>query len=417
MDVKREGVVRRKRIRLAMVLFLVSTAAAYAGWRVSRLKPAAPAVERGILILDTVRRGTMLRDVRGIGTLVPEEIVWIPAAFESQVSKILVKSGEQVGANTPIVILTNPDMELAANDLEWQIKQAEANLADLEVRLESANLDLHSSLATTVSNLHQAELAKDRDEQLSKWGLKADVETQVSVAKWEELKQRCELDQERIKILKDSQKAQLEVARLQVEKLKESYALKRRQVDQLTVRAGTPGVVQEMTLQAGQRVRPGDVLAKVAQPSKLMARLQIAEAQAKDILIGQRASIDTRNGIIPARVSRIDPNATNGTRTIECRLEGALPKGAVPDLSVDGTVEIERLTDILYIGRPVSAQPNSEAGIFRIDPATQEAVRVAVRLGRASVNRIEVVDGLKAGDQVILSDIPAQDQSERIRLN
>ena len=417
MDVKRAGVAKGKRIRLGIIFFFITAAASYAGWRVSRLKPAASAVDRATVWIDTVKRGPMVIDRRGTGTLVPEEIVWIPAQFESQVQKLLLKSGDRVTAETPLVVLANPDMDLAANDLEWQIKQAEANLADLKVRLDSARLDQRSSLAAISSNLRQAEMTKERDEQLTKSGLKADLEMRVSVAKWEEFKERHALETERLDIAKDSQKAQLDAQRLQIEKLRAAYALKKQQVAQLTVRAGVDGVIQEMTIQAGQRVRPGDVLAKVAQPSKLMARLQIAETQAKDILIGQRAQIDTRNGIIPARVSRIDPNLINGTRMIECRLEGPLPVGAVPDLSVDGTVEIERVADILYVGRPVFGQPNSQVGLFRLIGGTPEAVRTSVKLGHSSVNTIEVVDGLQAGDQVILSDMSSQDRSERIRLN
>ena len=417
MDIKRKGVARKKRIRLGIVLFLITASGTLAGWRVSKLKPAAPSVERATVWIDSVKRGSMLREVRGLGTLVPEEIVWIPAAFESQVSKILVKSGEHVSANTPVVVLTNPDMELAANDLEWQIKQAEANFTDLKVRLEGNRLDQRSSLASTTSSLRQAEMAKDTDEQLGKLGLKADLETRISTAKWEELKEKHELEEQRLAIMGESVQAQLDAQTVQIEKLRAAYTLKKQQVAQLTIRAGTDGVVQEMTLQVGQRVRPGDVLAKVAQPKKLMARLQIPETQAKDIVLGQTASIDTRNGIVSARVSRIDPNVISGTRTIECRLEGLLPPGAVPDLSVDGTVEIERLADILYIGRPVFGQPNSQVQLFRVEAGGQEAVRLPVKLGRSSVNTIEVLEGLKVGDQVILSDMSSQDASERIRLN
>jgi HlyD family secretion protein len=315
------------------------------------------------------------------------------------------------------MILDNPDMELAATDLEWQIKQAEANMAELRVRLNTTRLTQRSNLASTASSLHQAELVKDRDEQLVKLGLKAELEARLAVAKWEELKQRYDLEKEQLDMQAESVEAQLDSQQVQIEKLKAALTLKRTQVSDLTVRAGIDGVIQELTLQVGQQVASGTVLAKVAQPSKLMARLQIAETRAKDILVGQVASIDTRNGIIPARVIRIDPNVVNGTRTIDCRLEGPLPTGAVPDLSVDGKIEIERLTDVLYIGRPVFGQPNSQVGLFKLETGGIEALRVPVQLGRGSVSTIEVVQGLKEGDQVILSDMSAQDQNDRIRLN
>jgi len=422
MDVTRKGVARRKRTKLGFVILIIFAAMAVAGWRVSKFQPAAPTVERATVLIDSVKRGPMLRDVHGVGTLVPEDIVWIQAEFEGQASKILVKSGEHVAASTPVLVLSNPDMELAANDLEWQVKQAEANYADLKIRLESNRLDQRSSLASTASNLHQADLTKDRDEQLAKLGLKADLETRLSTAKWEELKEKYELEKERLEIMGESIRAQLDSQQVQIEKLRAARDLKKQQVAQLTIHAGTEGVIQEMTLQAGQRVRPGDVLAKVAQPRKLMARLQIPETQAKDIVLGQAAAIDTRtgdtrNGVIAARVIRIDPNVVNGTRTVDCKLEGTLPAGAVPDLSVDGTVEIERLQDVLFIGRPVFGQPNSQVGLFRLDADGKEALRVAVKLGRSSVSTIEVLEGLKIGDQVILSDLSSQEQNERIRLN
>lgn len=417
MDVKREGVARKKRIKIAIYTAVGLLAAGFAYSRVAQLKPAAPSVERATVWVDTVKRGPMVRQVRGLGTLVPEDIVWIPAAFDSQVAKVNVKSGESVGPNTVLVVLTNPDMELAANDLEWQIRQAEASYQDLKVKLQSAHLDQQAVVSATESDLKQARLTKDRDEQLLKMELKSDLEVKLSVAKWEQLEQKLTLDQKRLEILTDSEKAQLDSQQVQIEKLRAAYNLKKQQVADLTIRAGTDGVLQEMTLQVGQRVKPGDVLAKVAQPRHLKAELKIAETQAKDILIGQPAEIDTRNGVIPATVSRIDPNVINGTRTVDCKLNGALPAGAVADLSVDGTVEIEKLTDVLFVGRPVFGQPNSQVGLFKLDPDGKGATRIPVKLGRSSVNTIEILDGLKIGDQVILSDMSAQDQNPRIQLN
>src|SRR5258708_31358252 len=253
MDIKREGIVRRKRITLGFVLLIISAAVTFAGWRVSKLQPAAPTVERATVLIDSVKRGAMLRDVHGVGMLVPEDIVWIQAEFDGQVRKTLVKSGEHVTGSTPVLVLSNPDMELAANDLEWQVKQAEANYADLKVRLEISRLDQRSSLASTASNLHQAELTKDRDEQLVKLGLKADLDARLSTAKWEELKEKYQLEKERLGIMGESIQAQLDAQTVQIEKVRATRDLKKQQVAQLTIRAGTEGVIQEMTLQAGQR--------------------------------------------------------------------------------------------------------------------------------------------------------------------
>lgn len=417
MDVKREGVARKKRIKLVLYTIVGLLLAGFGYSRVSQLKPAAPSVERATVWVDTVKRGPMVRQVRGLGVLVAEDIVWVPAAFDSQVAKVPVKSGSPVRPDTILVVLTNPDMELASNDLEWQIKQAEATYKDLKVKLQSNHLDQQVTVSATESDLKQAQLTKDRDEQLLKMELKSDLEVKLSVAKWEQLQQRLVLEKQRLDIMGESEKAQLDSQAVAVEKLRAAWNLKKQQVADLTIRAGTDGVLQEMTLQVGQRVRPGDVLAKVAQPRHLKAELKIAETQAKDILLGQPAEIDTRNGIIPATVSRIDPNVINGTRTVDCKLNGALPPGAVADLSVDGTVEIEKLNDVLFVGRPVFGQPNSQVGLFKLDADGKGAARIPVKLGRSSVNTIEIVDGLKIGDQVILSDMSAQDQNPRIQLN
>ena len=417
MDVKREGVAKRKRIKLVTYLLVLTGVVVAASWRISKLQPAAPSVERATVWLDSVKRGPMVRNVRGLGTLVPEDIVWIPASFDSQVSKVMLKSGQEVKPDTVLVVLSNPDMELAANDLEWQIRQAEANFADLKVRLQREKLDQQAIVAGVESELKQAQLTKERDEALQAAQLKADLEVKLSVSRWEQLKNKAKLDKERLDIFADSINAQLESQRVLIEKLRAQYQLKKNQVAQLTVKAGVEGVIQEMTLQVGQRVTPGTVVAKVAQPWRLKAELKIAETQAKDVVVGQAVEIDTRNGVIPGHVVRIDPNVVNGTRTVDCKLDGPLPAGAVPDLSVDGTVELEKLSDVVFVGRPVFGQPNSSVGLFKLDSDGKGATRITVRLGRASVNTIEVVEGLNVGDQVILSDMSAQDQTPRIRLN
>jgi HlyD family secretion protein len=315
------------------------------------------------------------------------------------------------------LILSNPDLELAANDLEWQVKQAEANFKDLKVKLATTQLDLQSAVARVESEYVQAKLKADRDVELGKEGLAPDLTVKLSVATAEEALKRRDIERNRLKISTDSADAQLAAQQVQIEKLRAAYDLKKKQVDQLKIRAGYPGVLQQLPVEVGQRVTPGTLLAKVAQPWKLKADLKIAETQAKDIQLGQVASIDTRNGVIPGKVSRIDPAVINGTRTVDVKLEGDLPPGAVPDLSVDGTIELERLDNVVYVGRPVFGQANSLVSLFRYDPETREANRVQVKLGRSSVNTIEIVDGLKVGDQVILSDMSAYDNQNRIRLN
>jgi HlyD family secretion protein len=417
MDVKREGVTRRKRIKAIVFIALVLAGVAVAGWRISLLKPAAPSVELATVWPDTVKRGAMLLEVRGLGTLIPEDILWIQAQFDSQVSKILTQSGDEVKPDTVLLVLSNPQMEADANDYEWQTKQAEANYADLKVRLQSQTFDQEAAVASAASDLKQAEISKDREEQLFKANLEPEVNVKLADAKWEQTQSKHKAEKQKLEIQKDSLSAQLVAQQVQIDKLRATYMLKKKQVDELTIRAGIPGRVQEMTLQVGQRAKPGDVLAKVAQPWKLMARLQIAETQAKDIMIGQHASVDTRNGIVPGHVTRIDASIVNGTRTVDCKLDGKLPPGAVPDLSVDGTVQIENLANVVFVGRPVFGQPSSTASVFKIDADGQGAERVTVKFGRASPNTIEVVDGLKVGDRVILSDMSAQDQYSRIRLN
>jgi len=417
MDIKREGVARQKLIRRIIYLILTVSVLGAFTWQIMKLKPAAPSVELATVWPDTVKRGPMVIDVHGNGTLVPENIVWIPAAFDSQVAEIRAHSGDDVNPDTVLLVLSQPQMELDANDLEWQVKQAEASYADLKAKLQNQTFDQQSVVAGEASDLRQAELTKDRDEQLLKLSLKAELEVKLSEANWEKLRDRYAMDKQKLEIMKQSVQAQLDSQQVQIEKLKASLALKKKQVEELTVRAGIKGKMQEMTLQIGQRVHPGDVLAKVAQPWKLKAEVKIAETQAKDVLLGQKAEIDTRNGIVPGHVSRIDASIVNGTRTVDVSLDGPLPPGAVPDLSVDGTVVIERVADVVYVARPVFGQPNSQATLFKIDEDGKGATRVPVKFGRGSVNNIEVLEGLKVGDRVILSDMSSHDQDQRIRLN
>jgi HlyD family secretion protein len=423
MDVPRgKEVARRKLIRRIVYFAILVAAIPLITWGLSRLKPAAPSVDRATVWIDSVKRGPMVRDVRGLGTLVVEQYMWIPAEFESRVDKINFLPGATVHPNDVIMVLSEPDMELAAADLQWQIKAAQANLENLRVTLETQQLAQQATTEQVKSDMEQAELQQDRDSQLTKLGLKSDLDTKLSVAKWQELKGRYALSKEQLDISDKSIQAQMDAQKVQIEKLEAAYKLKKEQVEQLTIRSATDGTLTQlgttaMPLEVGMRVAPGTILAKIAQPNKLKATLKIPETQVKDVAIGQAASIDTRNGIIPGHVSRIDPAAVNGTVDVDVALEGALPPGARPDLSVDGTITLERLSDVVYVGRPVVGQPGAKITLFKLDGEGKEAQRVPVSLGRSSVNNIEVVDGLKVGDQVILSDMSSQDAYNRIRLN
>ncbi|HTA45596.1 MAG TPA: HlyD family efflux transporter periplasmic adaptor subunit [Bryobacteraceae bacterium] len=417
MDIKREGVARNKLIRRTIYLIFAVAAVAAAGWRINQLKPAAPTVERATQLIDTVKRGPMVIDVHGIGTLVPEDILWMQAEFDSQVNKIMTQSGDEVTPDSILVVLTNPQMEADANDYEWQAKAADANLADLKVKLQSQTFDEQSLVATTQGDLKQAQITKEIEEKLFQEHLDSELNEKLAVAKYEQASSRYLMEKQKLGLMQQSADAQIEAQKVQIEKLHATWMLKKKQVDDLTIRAGIKGRIQEMTLQVGQRVKPGDVLAKVAQPWKLMARLQIAETQTKDIILGQKASIDTRNGLVPGHVTRIDASIVNGTRTVDCKLDGPLPPGSVPDLSVDGTIETARLANVVYMERPVFGQPNSPATIFKLEFDGKNATRVPIKLGHASVNNIEILDGLKPGDQVIVSDMSSQDQNSRIRLN
>lgn len=416
MDIQRTGIAKQKLIRRIAYLAMAAAVAAIASWRVGQLRPAAPVVEVASIWPDTVKRGLMVRDVRGIGTLVPEGILWIQAAFDAQVRTIAAQSGDEVAPGSVLVVLANPQMEADANDAFWQIKQAEAAFADLKVRLQSQTLDQQAVVSAAGGELKQADINRDKEEQLFQMQLEPEINVRLARAKWEQAESRQRMETQKLEIMRESIEAQLDSQKVQIEKLRAAYGLKKKQADELTIRAGIRGRVQEMTLQIGQRVKGGDILAKVAQPRRLMARLEIAETQAKDVELGQRAHIDTRNGIVAGHVARIDASIVNGTRTVDCKLDGPLPDGAVPDLSVDGTIELERLENVLYVGRPVFAQPGSPGSLFKIDAVSKDAERVAVRFGRASVNTIEIVDGLREGDRVILSDMAAQDAVDRVRL-
>jgi HlyD family secretion protein len=416
MDIPRKSQARKRLIRRTLITVVLLGAIAGISWYLQRLQPAAPSVDRATVWVDTVKRGEMIRQVRGIGTLVPLEIRWVPAITDGRVEQKPVLPGARVTADTVLLLLSNPQLELEKLNAEWDWKAAESVFVDLKVRLDNQQLAQEAEAARIRSDHSQATLRAEADENLAKLGLIPDLTLKLDKVTAQELGNRLEIEKRRLEANKDSIKAQLEVQRVKVEQLKAVYELKKSQFDQLRVRAGVSGVLQLLPVEVGQRVTPGTNLARVADPTRLKAELKIPETQAKDVQIGQSASVDTRNGIIAARVIRVDPSVISGTRTVDVALLGELPKGAVPDLSVDGTIELERLTDVIYVGRPVQGQAESLITLFKVQPDTGEAIRVQVRLGRSSVNAIEVREGLKPGDQVILSDMSAQDSFNRIRL-
>jgi HlyD family secretion protein len=415
MDIPRESDAGKRRIRRWLLGLAGGVAVALTTFGLSRLGPAAPTVERATVWPDTVKRGPMVREVRGLGTLVPEDILWIPAVTDGRVKRRLLP-GVAVKADTVLLELTNPELEQAALDAEWQLKQAVADSSSLKAQLASKLLDQRVTAATVQSDFEQAHLTADRDEALVKLGLQSELNLKLSDAKAGALATQNQIESERVKVLADSNAAQLAAQQAKIEQLRALCSLKRSQLDSLRVRAGVEGMLQEVPVEVGQRVTAGTILAKVAQPTHLKAQLKIPETQAKDVQLGQKASIDTHNGVIAGHVVRIDPSVIEGTRTVDVKLDDALPSGAVPDLSVDGIITIERLSDVLYVGRPTLGQANSKITLFKLVNGGNEAVRVPVTLGRASVSTIEIVEGLQPGDEVILSDMSRWDGFDRIKL-
>ena len=384
----------------------------------SRLKPAAPTVERSTVWVDTVKRGSVLRQVRGLGTLVPMEgsIQFLPAVTEGRVDKILQLPGAQVKADTILLELSNPQLTQEALDSSWKLKAAEADYKNLQVGLASQVLAQKSLSAQAQSEFSQAKMQSDIDTELAKLGVISELSHKVSSQKAEELATRNDIEKQRLSNSSEVLIAQLQAKQAEVEEFRALAELKKSQLDRLRVRAGIDGVLQEQTLKIGQFVTPGTTLAKVVQPQRLKAELKIAETQAKDIQLQQPASVDTHNGVIPGHVVRIDPSVVNGTVTVDVALDSALPQGARPDLSVDGTIDLEKMQNVLYVGRPAFGQEQSTVGMFRLEPDGNNAARSQVKLGRSSVNTVEILQGLKEGDQVILSDMSRWDNFDRIRL-
>ena len=416
MDIPRQNVTRRRVIRRVTVGTVLLATVSLIAAVTSRLKPAAPSVESGTIWPDTVKRGEMLQQVRGLGTLVPEEIVYVPAPFSGRVEKIDEEAGTTVAAGTVLVEMKNPDMEQQVLDAQWSLQTAESDLINLKAQVRSQRVNQRADLAALQAQYRDSKAKNDRDEVLYKQGLMLELDYRLSKTAVEDLAARIGFEEERGKALAESLDAQLTSKDTAIQQLKAILQLRRDQVSLLKVRAGTAGVLQQIPVLQGQQISQGANLAIVVQPRKLKASLAIAETQAKDVLMGQKVEIDTQNGIIPGRVSRIDPSVVNGTRTVDVKLEGALPPGAVPDKSVDGTILIERLPDIIYMGRPVTAQAGGEISIFKMTPDGKEAERVRVKLGRVSVNTVEVLEGVKVGDRVILSDMSSMDGYDRIRL-
>ena len=382
----------------------------------ARLKPAAPSVDRSTVWTDTVKRGPMMLEVRGLGTLVPETTWTVPAATEGRVAKRYLLPGTPVKGDTVILDLTNPQLEQETLDAEYQLKGAEASLEQTKAQLQNQLMDKRTQAAAVSSQYRTAEMQKDAKEQLLKNGLAATLDVKTAEVQAEELEKQNDLAQKEVETFANSINPQLAVQQATVDQKRALYGLKKSQLDELHVRPGIEGVLQELDVDVGQQVAQGTVLLKVAQPTQLKAALQIAETQAKDLQIGQAASIDTHNGVISGHVMRIDPAVLNGTRTVDVKLDGALPPGAVPQLSVEGTIEIERLADVLYVGRPVHGDAESTVGLFKLVNGGKEAARVNVILGRASVNTVEIRKGLEIGDEVILSDMSASDNYDRVRL-
>jgi HlyD family secretion protein len=415
-DIARSSdVIKKKKIRRALygTAFLIIIVVISVG--VSKLKPAAPSVDRATVWIDTVKRGSMLRQVRGSGTLVPEEIRWIPATTQGRVERLLLRPGATVHPDTVILELTNPELQQSVKEAELAYQSAQAAYINRQQELKSALLAQQSEVAGIQASYNNAALNLQAQETLYKDGLVSEIQLKQSRSAAEELKNRLTIGNQRLEMQTAGIKSQLAPQEADVDQKRAAFELRRRQLDDLKVKAGMEGVLQLVPVERGAQVGPGTNLARVADPTNLKAELRIAETQTKDIRIGQIAEVDTRNGVVKGKVARIDPASSGGTVGVDVILEGALPSGARPDLSVDGTIQLERLDNVIYVGRPAFGQENSTVGLFKLTP-DGEALRTNVKLGRSSVNQIEIVDGLQPGDQVILSDMSAQDSFDRIRI-
>ena len=416
MDKPRPGVARNKKIRriiISIAIVLLATAGTYG---LSRLKPAAPSVERATLWPDKVKRGEMLRDVHGTGTLVPEDFRWIPAGRDGIVERINVRIGDKIEPNTVLAELANPDLLQSLEDTHLQIRAAEADLANIRAAQENSAINQQILIANLEATAKRARLQADTEDELAKRGLTGQLTVRLSNLEADNAASQVEREKSRVSVNATAAAAQLAAQEARLDQLRANLEMKKRQVKELKIRSGVTGVLQQVSIEVGQRVAAGATIAKLAEPGRLKAQIRIPETQIKDVLIGQVASIDTRVGIVPGKVVHIDPAAIQGTVTVDVQLHGELPRGARPDLSVDGTIEIERLSNVLYVGRPANGRADTTLSLFKVEP-NAEAVRTRVRIGRVSVNLIEVLEGLQEGDEVILSDMSMWDAYERLRLN
>ena len=416
MDIARPELKQRKRRRQLLVGAAVGILVIAGAAGIMALGPAMPSVERSSVLVDTVKRGELLREVRGPGTLVPIEIRWIAAETSARVERILVKPGAEVEADTVILELSSPEVDDQLLAAKTALTAAQSDLAAKRTELQSRLLDQMAAEAQAKTDYETARMQAESEQSVAEKGIIPAVQYKKSLVVLEQLKYRVEIEQQRVAEFRRNISAQLAAEKARLDQLANTRDLRQRQADSLKVRAGINGVLQRVPVEEGQQIDAGSNLARVARPGDLMAELRIAETQAKDIIIGQQARIDTRNGVVDGKVLRVDPAVQNGTVQVDVELEGNLPAGARPDLSVDGTIEIERLADVLYVGRPAFGQPDSEVRLFKVD-ADEVASRVPVQLGRSSVNLIEIRNGLSVGDRVILSDTSAYDQSDKIRLN
>lgn len=416
MDLLRTGVAEKKRRNrwliggAAVVAVILLTAA------VASLEPAAPGVERDTVWIGTVERGTLLRQVRGHGTLVPEELRWVQAQTTGRVDRVFVDPGQRVTADDVILELINPEIESAAVDAENALRRGEAELESLRMTLLSNELDQQARIAEVDADSIRATLQVEANRELSEKGLISNILLRSSEAVADAMATRREIEGQRMEMTAQANQALLEAKRAELDQQRALYRLRAEQLEALAVRAGIDGVVQVVPVEIGQQVMAGTMLARVAEPTRLEAELRVPATRARDVMPGQTVAVDTRNGVVAGTVTRVDPSVLDGTVMVEVRLDGEIPNGARPDMAVDGTIEIERLADVLYVGRPVQSQENAAMGLYRLEADGNHARRVQVKLGRASVETIEILDGLGEGDNVILSDTSRWDDHERIRL-
>ncbi len=414
MDVPREAT-RRRRPYVLAALGALGLVVITVG--LGRLADAPPSVERSAVWIDTVRHGELLRQVSGPGTLVPEEIRWVTATTAGRVEDIHIEPGSVVERDTLLVELSNPDLELEALKAERQLKSAEADLANLRATMDIERLTQKSVIASVRIEHREAKRRAEAEARLAEAEIVGALEYARTMEREEELAGRLEIERERARILDQAMEARGAAQDAQVERLRDLARFQAAQVESLRVRAGLDGVLQELPLEVGQRVSPGTLLAKVVQPDRLKAELRIPEAQAKEVQHGQQVEVDTHNGIVPGHVVRIDPAVQRGTVTVDVALDGELPRGARPDLSVDGRIELERLQDVLYTGRPAFGRSNSRISLFKLGDGGNTATRVVVSLGGSSVSEVEILEGLEEGDRVILSDMSEWDGADKIELN